>query len=92
MKAVLNTAGIPISVHCDNSEWMDQANQILKGLQSNIAFSGLETHQHYGLERTTGKPNPTDDTYTEQGYERFFTAARKQETGLRGRLSTADSR
>jgi hypothetical protein len=65
--------GILISVHCDNSEWVDKAKHILKGTGAeDISSAGEKAASTHGVEKTTGKPVQTDDTYTKREREKVL--------------------
>ena len=65
--------GILISVHCDNSDWVDKAKHILKGTGAeDVASSGEKSTSTHGVEKTTGKPVQTDDTYTKPERENLL--------------------
>jgi len=65
--------GILISVHCDNSEWVDKAKHILKGTSAeDVASAGEKSTSTHGVEKTTGKPVPTRETYTKREQEKVL--------------------
>ena len=65
--------GILISVHCDNSAWVDKAKHILKGTSAeDIASAGEKGASTHGVEKTTGKPVQTDDTSTKHEREKVL--------------------
>jgi hypothetical protein len=69
----VKNGGILISVHCDNSEWVDKAKHILKGTGAeDIASAGEKSASTHGVEKTTGKPVQTDQTYTERKREKVL--------------------
>jgi hypothetical protein len=66
----VKNGGILISVHCDNSAWVDKAKHILKGTGAvDVASAGEKSASTHGVEKTTGKPVQTEPTYTEEKRE-----------------------
>jgi hypothetical protein len=62
-----------ISVHCDNSEWVDKAKNILKGTGAeDIGSAGEKSASTHGVDKTTGKPVQTERTYSEQKREKVL--------------------
>lgn len=69
----VKNGGILISVHCDNSDWVDRAKHILKGTGAqDVASAGEKSASTHGVEKTTGKPVETDRTYPEEKREKVL--------------------
>ena len=88
----VKNGGILLSVHCDNSEWVDKAKHILKGTGAeDIASAGEKGASTHGIEKTTGKPIQTDDTYTQREREKLTCRHRhKMRRDPDGKISDAD--
>ena len=69
----VKNGGILLSVHCDNSDWVDKAKHILKGTGAeDIASAGEKAASTHGAAKTSGKPVETDDDYTQREREKVL--------------------
>ena len=69
----IKNGGILISVHCDNSEWVGKAKKILKETGAeDVASAGEKGASTHGVDKTTGKPVRTDETYKEHEREKVL--------------------
>jgi hypothetical protein len=62
--------GVLLSVHCDDSDWVSKAKDILKGVGAeDISSAGEKAVSTHGVEKTTGHGagsiRPSDTEYTE---------------------------
>jgi hypothetical protein len=68
----VKNGGILISVHCDNSDWVDKAKHLIKGTSAeDVASAGEKSISTHGVEKTTGKPLPAGDTYSKPEREKI---------------------
>lgn len=68
----IKSGGILLSVHCDNSDWVDKAKHILEATAAeDIASAGEKSASTHGVEKTSGKPVQTDETYTKREPEKI---------------------
>jgi hypothetical protein len=60
----VKNGGILLSVHCDNSEWVDKAKNILRTTGAeDIASAGEKGSSTHGVDKTEGKPVPASESY-----------------------------
>jgi hypothetical protein len=60
-------------VHCDNSEWVDKAKNILKSNGAeDVASAGEKSASTHGVDKTTGKPIQAERTYTHEKREKVL--------------------
>lgn len=58
----VKNGGILLSVHCDNSDWVDRAKDILKQTGAeDISSAGEKSSSTHGIEKHEGKPRETTD-------------------------------
>lgn len=69
----VKNGGILLSVHCDNSEWVDKAKDILKETGAeDVSSAGEKSTSTHGVDETEGKPVPTGDGYREHRREKVL--------------------
>jgi hypothetical protein len=62
----VKNGGILLSVHCDNSDWVDKAKHILEETGADdVSSAGEKSASTHGVHETKGKPVPSDRTYNQ---------------------------
>jgi hypothetical protein len=63
----VKNGGILVSVHCDNSDWVSKAKDVLEQTGAeDVASAGEKSGSTHGVDKTTTKPMPTSDVRTER--------------------------
>jgi hypothetical protein len=68
----VKNGGVLLSVHCDNSDWVDRAKDILKRTGAeDIASAGEKSTSTHGVSKTSGAPSVAADRKTEREKNRL---------------------
>jgi hypothetical protein len=69
----VKNGGILVSVHCDNSDWVSKAKDVLKRTGADdISSAGEKSGGTHGVDKTEGKPVPTSDVHTPREREKVL--------------------
>jgi hypothetical protein len=77
----VKNGGILVSVHCDNSDWVDKAKKILESTGAeDVASAGEKSASTHGVDKTTGKPVHSERTYTDETREQTYLDETQEQT------------